>query len=186
MTTYLPVTSTRSTSCVTVPGKGLSQLDKSLLLHAADAYGHVLEPGDYTWAEFAAALAASYSIAEPHNRAVFDAMLRAHAIDKANLPPAAAIDAPLHVPAPEPAPYKKPKPTKARPFVFEGRWRNGGPLVVARCKTMEDARDAARNFFNNHTTGSIKGGYIHELDGTTHIFLANGDYLCTVPAEVPA
>ena len=60
-------------------------------------------------------------------------------------------------------------------------WRNGGPQVVSRCKTMEDARDAARNFFTKHTTGSLKGGLIKELDGTTHVFHANGDYYCTVP-----
>jgi len=81
--------------------------------------------------------------------------------------------------------YKRPpseKPAKARPFVFVGRWRSEDmPRWVCRCKTLEDAKGEAQTFFRNHTTGSLKGGLLHELDGTTHVFYANGDYFCTIP-----
>ena len=74
------------------------------------------------------------------------------------------------------------KPAKAFPFVFVGIWRDeNGPLAVSRCRTLIAAKDAARSFFCQHTTGSIKGGLLHELDGTTHVFYANGDYFCTIP-----
>lgn len=138
------------------------------------AYGFLLEPGEYTWEQFADAIAAYYNLDDPRNKAVHGVVLRCHG--------ALAQQEVVVEDVPPPASRKtRHKPNKRFPFVFIGLWRNGEPEWITRCRNEAEAKEAARNFFNLHTAGSVKGGKIKLLDGSRHIFDAGGNYLFTVP-----
>lgn len=173
MNTFSAITVEPNRLCYTMPI--LHPQDKDVIEYAMAAYSFVLEPGEYTWQQFAAAIAECCSLENPRNKAVHDTVLSCHD----------ALAEQEVVVEEKPQPPRRnfrDKPNKRFPFVFIGLWRSENtPLVTRRCKTLDEAKDAARNFFCKHTTGSVKGAKIKLLDGTTHIFDANGNYFLTVP-----
>lgn len=70
------ITISHSIVSSTIPGKGLTSEEKQLVSHAIDAYSFLLPLGDHSWTDLADAIAAYYSLAEPHNKAVHAAVLR--------------------------------------------------------------------------------------------------------------
>lgn len=148
--------------------------DKDMIKYAMSAYGFLLGQGEHTWRDFAAAIAQHYSMDEQRNRAIYDAVLRCHgALAEQEV---VAEQTPPHF-----SHSTRDKPNKRYPFVFVGLWNGSGPQCVTRCKTAAAAKDAARNFFSQHTTGSTKGALLKLLDGSVQCFDSRGDYLFTVP-----